>query len=212
MSRMRIQIALLLSVVLIAPALPQQPTTPSPTYRVELLVFRATSALGGAENWAAGTNARGFGASGESVEGETASGGPVGRFARMLGPGELQLAEVVRKLRDSDQYEPVAHVGWMQTASAWGTRAGFPISRLGVRVPGLSGTVFLERGQFLHLGLALDYEMAEPPAGLGAGPGTAFSIHESRRVRFYERNYYDHPAFGVIALVTPAQGPRPAGR
>jgi hypothetical protein len=23
-------------------------------------------------------------------------------------------------------------------------------------------------------------------------------------VKFFERNYYDHPAFGVIALVTPA--------
>ena len=42
--------------------------------------------------------------------------------------------------------------------------------------------------------------------------GTTFTINETRRVRFYERNYFDHPAFGVIALVTPAQGARPAGR
>ena len=28
----------------------------------------------------------------------------------------------------------------------------------------------------------------------------------------YERDYYDHPAFGVIALVTPAQGARAPGR
>ena len=31
-------------------------------------------------------------------------------------------------------------------------------------------------------------------------------------VRFYERSYFDHPAFGVIALVTPAQGARAPGR
>jgi hypothetical protein len=31
-------------------------------------------------------------------------------------------------------------------------------------------------------------------------------------VRFYERSYFDHPAFGVIALVAPAQGARPPGR
>jgi hypothetical protein len=31
-------------------------------------------------------------------------------------------------------------------------------------------------------------------------------------VRFYERNYFDHPAYGVIALVTPAQGARAPGR
>jgi len=47
---------------------------------------------------------------------------------------------------------------------------------------------------------------------MAAGPGTTFQMGESRRIKFYERNYYDHPAFGVIALVTPAQGARPAGR
>jgi hypothetical protein len=107
---------------------------------------------------------------------------------------------------------PVAHVAWAQTASAWGTKAGFPLQKLGVDVPGLNGTVYLERGQYLHLGMALSYALSSPPAGLGAGPGTAFTLNENRRVKFYERNYYDHPAFGVIALVTPAQGARPAGR
>jgi hypothetical protein len=47
---------------------------------------------------------------------------------------------------------------------------------------------------------------------MGAGPGTTFTLSETRRIKFYERNYYDHPAFGVITLVTPAQGSRPAGR
>ncbi len=212
---MRFRIALLTLGVLITSASAQQAppsqasaTTPSPTYKVEVLVFRATSALGGGENWAAGASAR-FSTHGES---EPAGSGQVGRFGRALTRSELQLGEVSSRLRSSGIYEPVAHAGWMQTASEWGTRAGFSVSRLGLNVPGLSGTVFLERGQFLHLGLALTYEMPEPPAGLGAGPGTTFSLHESRRVRFYERNYYDHPAFGVIALVTPAQGSRPAGR
>jgi hypothetical protein len=72
--------------------------------------------------------------------------------------------------------------------------------------------VFLERGQWLHLGMALTYVMSSPPQGLGAAADTPFIINESRRVRFYERNYFDHPAFGVIALVSPAQGSRPPGR
>jgi hypothetical protein len=29
-------------------------------------------------------------------------------------------------------------------------------------------------------------------------------LNESRRVKWDKLNYYDHPAFGVIALVTPA--------
>jgi hypothetical protein len=31
-------------------------------------------------------------------------------------------------------------------------------------------------------------------------------------VKFYDRTYFDHPAFGVIAMVAPAQGKRPPGR
>src|SRR5437762_2997162 len=105
-----------------------------------------------------------------------------------------------------------AHAAWSQTASSWGTRASFALQRLGINVHGLSGTVFLERGQFLHLGVSLTYAMPSPPPGLGAAPDTPFTLNQSRRVHFYERNYFDHPAFGVIALVTPSQGARAAGR
>jgi hypothetical protein len=178
-----------------------------PVYNIELIVFRATSAQSGAENWSEEAGAR-------SIAGdESASGSSqVGRFVALLPPSVYQLNDLENRLRASGSYLPVAHVAWSQTASAWGTRAGFPLARLGIDVPGLSGNVFLERGQFLHLGLSLSWAMAAPPDGLGAAPGTPFTLNETRRVRFYERNYYDHPAFGVIALVTPSQGSRPPGR
>lgn len=176
-------------------------------YNVEIVVFRATAAAGAPENWADEAGVR-------SIAGdESASGSSqVGRFVALLPPSAYQLGGLEERLRSSGGYVPVAHVAWSQTASAWGTRAGFPIARLGIEVPGLSGTVFLERGQFLHLGLSLSWAMTAPPAGLGAAPGTTFNMNETRRVRFYERNYYDHPAFGVLAIVTPAQGSRPPGR
>jgi hypothetical protein len=60
--------------------------------------------------------------------------------------------------------------------------------------------------------MTLNYTMQDPPPGLDAPPGTTFVMNETRRVRFYQRNYYDHPAFGVIALITPARGRRPPGR
>ena len=178
-----------------------------PIYNVELIVFRTNSAQGVPENWSGEAGAR-------SIAGdESASGSSqVGRFVALLPPAAYQLNELETRLRASGGYLPVAHVAWSQTASAWGTRAGFPLARLGVDVPGLSGTVFLERGQFLHLGLSLSWAMATPPDGLGVAAGTPFTLNETRRVRFYERNYYDHPAFGVIALVTPSQGTRPPGR
>ena len=71
-------------------------------------------------------------------------------------------------------------------------------------MPGLSGTIYLESGTYLHLGMSLNYQTSNPPAGLAAAPGTVFMLNESRRVKCDKLNYYDHPAFGVIALVTPA--------
>ena len=198
-----------------APAAPAATTAPAPAattpaanvYNIEVIVFRVTQALGGAENWSAQT-AREYNSDGEGAE--AARG--VGRFVGLLPQTTWQLTPMENKLRSTGLYVPVAHVAWSQTASDWGTRAGFTLTRLGVDVPGLSGTVFLERGQFLHLGMALSYVAANPPAGLGAGPGTTFTMNESRRIRYYEPNYYDHPGFGVIALVTPAQGARPPRR
>jgi hypothetical protein len=192
-----------------APAAAPAPTpAPSGTvYNIEIIVFRATSALGGPEDWSAEAGAR-------NIAGEESASGAasVGHFVAALPSSNWQLGELESRLRASGVYVPVAHVAWSQTASSWGTRAGFSVQKLGIDVPGLSGSVFLERGQWLHLGMSLTYAMSAPPQGLGAAPDTPFTINESRRVRFYERNYFDHPAFGVIALVAPAQGTRPPGR
>ena len=190
------------------PAVSQEPPS-SPAYNIELVIFRATSAQGIAENWSAEV-----GGTANSIAGDEASSGSsqVGRFVALIPSASYQLMDIESKLRSSGAYVPVAHVAWSQTASAWGTRAGFTLQKLGIDAPGLSGTVFLERGQYLHLGMSLSYADPSPPAGLGAASGTTFTINQSRRIRFYERNYYDHPAFGVIALVSPAQGARPPGR
>jgi hypothetical protein len=206
---------LLLLCCLVLPAAAEEPAAagapaaqPGGTvYNIEIIVFRATNALGAPEDWSAEAGAR-------NVAGEeTASGAAqVGHFVAPLPSSAWQLGELESRLRASGVYVPVAHTAWSQTASSWGTRAGFTLQKLGVDVPGLSGSVFLERGQWLHLGMALTFAMSAPPQGLGAAPDTPFIINESRRVRFYERNYFDHPAFGVIALVSPAQGSRPPGR
>ena len=213
-------LTLLLAALLCAralPAAPEEPAAPaapapasapgSNVYNIEIIVFRATSALGGPEDWSAEAGAR-------NIAGEESASGAatVGHFVAALPSSVWQLGELESRLRTSGLYVPVAHTAWSQTASSWGTRAGFTLQKLGIEVPGLSGSVFLERGQWLHLGVSLTYAMAAPPQGLGAAPDTPFTINESRRVRFYERNYFDHPAFGVIALVTPAQGARPPGR
>lgn len=184
------------------------PAYSGPAYDVEIVIFRARVALGQPENWTAET------ATGATVAGGEASSGSgsVGKLLTVLPASGYRLTSIEARLRSSGAYLPVAHAAWVQTASAWGTHAGFPLESLGINVPGLGGDIFLERGQFLHLGMALNYTMQDPPSGLNAPPGTTFVMNETRRVRFYQRNYYDHPAFGVIALITPARGPRPPGR
>jgi hypothetical protein len=184
------------------------PAAAGPAYDIEIVVFRAKVALGQPENWAAETTAS------ATVAGdETASGsGPAGKLLTVLPTSNYRLTAIESRLRSSGTYLPVAHAAWVQTASAWGTHAGFPLQSLGINAPGITGVIFLERGQFLHLGMTLNYTMQDPPSGLNAPPGTTFVMNETRRVRFFQRNYYDHPAFGVVALVTPARGPRPPGR
>ena len=197
-----------------AQAAPPAQTAPAtephsgPAYDVEIVIFRAKVALGQPENWAAETTAAATVAGGEAASGS----GPVGKLLTVLPPSDYRLTDTVARLQTSGTYVPVAHAAWVQTASAWGDPAGFPLESLGINVPGLAGVIFLERGEFLHLGMTLSYTIQDPPAGLNAPPGTTFVMNETRRVRFYQRNYYDHPAFGVIALITPARGPRPPGR
>ncbi len=198
---------LVLALIAALPSPAQDAGATATVYNIEILVFRATQSLGGAENWNV-QGPRNYGTGDETAN----STRNVGRFVGALNASQFQLTPLENKLRSTGLYAPVAHVAWSQTASDWGTRAGFTVQKLGIDAAGLTGTVFLERGQYLHLGMALSYAPSNPPAGIGAAPGSTFNLNESRRIRFYERNYYDHPGFGVIALVTPAQGARPAGR
>ncbi len=183
------------------------PATDLRRYFVEIVIFRARVALGTPEDWPAET-----GMARTITGGEAPSGSGIGQLIDLLPASQYHLTSIADILRGSPAYMPVAHVAWEQTASAWGTHAGFTLQQLGINVPGLAGQVYLERGQYLHLGMTLDYTEQHPPAGLGAAPGTTFVLNETRRVRYYRRNYYDNPAFGVIALVLPVRGPQPPGR
>jgi hypothetical protein len=153
-------------------------------YIVELIVFRATS-VSGNEDWSAVPNGRGFG--NESTRGGTP------QVVRILAPGDYRLAPVEATLRTSGAWRPIAHAAWVQSAANWGTHIGIALSDLGINSPGLSGAVYLERATYLHLGLDLS---------LNAG-GIDYSIKEMRSVKYNERQYFDHPAFGVIAMVSP---------
>jgi hypothetical protein len=177
-----------------APALAQ--TTPSArVYTIELIVFRNMSGKGGPEDWSVKPQAR---------SPDTPDAPVTGKFVQSVPASQFQLNDVAQKLQNTSNYQPIAHFAWQQTASSWGSRAGFTVTKLAGSAPGLSGIIYLESGSYLHLGMSLSYQTSNPPDGLAAAPGTVFTLNEARRIRVDKPSYYDHPAFGVIALVTPA--------
>ena len=155
----------------------------SGTYSVELIVFRAPG--GGSDAALSAAPSRGA---------SDTAGTQVARFIGPLAGGRMQLGGTREKLTRGG-YRILAHTGWVQTAASWGApRSGLPLERLGINVPGLSGSFQLERGALLHFGMTLRHASDGNPAA---------QLNEIRRIRFNERNYYDHPAIGVIAVVTP---------
>lgn len=153
------------------PALPQQ----SSRFTVEIIIFRIDGDTSGEDPSAA-----------VALKSTTAGGPSVSPVATR------RLASAASKLRAAGGYRVLAHTAWSQAASGWNSRRGVSLSQLGVNVPGLSGTVILERGQFLHLGFELKLEEA----------GKTVALAEIRRVKPDETQYYDNPQLGVIALVT----------
>ena len=163
-------------------------------YNIEIIVFKS-GGVGGDDG--SGVGARALQGGGDDAGGAA----QVGHLLATLPAAQFQLTSDHSRLQAAG-YTVLAHLGWTQTASSWGSRAGFTLARLGATTPGLSGMVYVERGSYLHLGLSLRYN----------GSAGSYELAEMRRVKFYEQHYFDHPGFGVIALVTPAQGARPPGR
>ncbi|MEO8017182.1 MAG: CsiV family protein [Pseudomonadota bacterium] len=187
---------LVLAVVSASPRSAVAQTAPSQrVYNIEVIVFRNMSGLGGPEDWSAKPVARGPDKPDAPV---------VGKFVQAIAAPQFQLNDVAQKLQNTSNYQPIAHFAWQQTASSWGSRAGFTVAKLAGNVSGLTGSIYLESGDLLHLGMALNYQTSNPPDGLAAAAGTVFNMNESQRVKVDKLAYFDHPAFGVIALVTPA--------
>jgi hypothetical protein len=197
-SARRLALALLLSLGCVGPLLQaQMPAAPSneaaeppPRYLVEVLVFRTTGNVGAGEILTAGNPAslgefpRGSAATPEALPGEVIEVLPANR--RRLGGASGRLTK-------DGAYRVVAHQAWIQTASPYNSGLALPLAKVGLAQSGLNGQVLVERGQYLHLGMALT---------LDAPQGGRYALQETRRVRTGERHYFDHPAFGVIATVT----------
>ncbi|HXQ63436.1 MAG TPA: CsiV family protein [Steroidobacteraceae bacterium] len=117
-----------------------------------------------------------------------------------LPDSDWHLASVAAALERRSGYVLLAHAAW----DAIVPTNGRTTAHLEDVLPGnllLAGAVAVQRGQHLFLGVDIDYR---PPSG-AVPEGATYSLRERRRIKFGERHYFDHPAFGVIVEVTPAR-------
>ena len=155
-------------------------------YKVELIIFKY-AALTSSEDFNAPAEARGF-------NGKLDAGGAPPRVVRMLEESELQMGAAAAGIRSSNGMQLLAHVGWLQTATAWPRHSGLPLDQFGINVPGLVGSLYLERGELLHFG-----------ANLQLGTDPVYRLSELRKLRYNEKHYIDNPAFGLIVQVSPVR-------
>ena len=91
-------------------------------------------------------------------------------------------------------YDVLWHQAWVQPPAQ---RQGTDLALLaalgqGPAAPSLAGSVSLSAGRFLHLGVALEWQVD------GA---LAAQMDQRRRIRRDEEHYFDHPRLGAIAVV-----------
>lgn len=104
-----------------------------------------------------------------------------------------RLVTAANRLKGTSGYRVLAHTAWTQMPSAWRSGRGVPAARLGLTRAGINGRITLERGSSLHLGVDLIIEDG----------GRRYHISEMRQsIKADQPQYFDHPAIGVIAVVS----------
>ncbi len=164
-----------------------------PLYEVQVLVFaNHLRKLDGHEHW-----------NQEKIQ-------PVSGYRKALKPSTTlpagsTLAHDERLLSGHPHYTILAAASWVQNAVP--LRATKAI-RIASHVDGrLKGVVRVFQWRLLHVALDLHYT---PPQGVLGGSAPVFQLAESRPMALYRTNYFDHPKFGALVLITPYHGTVPA--
>jgi len=170
-------------------------------YDVEIIIFRNNAMSDAGEQWPA------------AVASDLQPTGVLSQdeFTE-LAPSLYQLDDIRGSLRNSSGYTVLLHRAWRQVGYDAAHAIAYPIHSLaGNGRDSIDGSVTLVRERYLHLDvdLLLTTAGSAAPARYSEGPVSrpAFRLHEKRRMRSRELHYFDHPRFGVIAMVTPYDAP-----
>ncbi|MEQ1581813.1 MAG: CsiV family protein [Steroidobacteraceae bacterium] len=171
-------------------------------YDVELIVFQNMQPPGTPEDWAleqqiALKERPVVEAEDEGpIAADPATGLDTGLERKPLAREQFKMAALAAQLGRSRSYKPIAHFGWSQVGTPLNATTPLPLGDL-LPAGNLTGSTALALGRYLHLTLDLSFQPE--------GSAQSYVLRQTRRMRSKERHYIDHPAFGVIALVT-AQG------
>ncbi len=115
----------------------------------------------------------------------------------------LQAEQVA--LKHSGNYRPLRHIAWRQTVVERNRAEDIEIAGDNTAPTTVEGTVRVAVERYLHLYLDLkliDRTLARQ-TGFGDTEIPEFRLKTHRRMRSGELHYFDHPKFGVVALITP---------
>ncbi len=187
-----------------------------PTYAVEIIIFRQLShdasypedfsplsppqaelPIGDTDFWTDKTDENDHSQAADVATHETAPEGeelePATLSFELIPEELLKLMDKFDRLETLDRYQPLLHVGWIQAGHDNETALPFEIAAVAEDASLLTGDITLLRTRFLHLKVDLRLEHGGAPD---------FRMHEDRRIRRLGKLYsFDHPAYGMIAVV-----------
>lgn len=158
---------------------------------------------------------------------------------QLLPSRTYQLSESLEKMQASDNYKPLVHLAWRQPtydkdkALPVLIKGGELITQqlstsadtiaIPTQTNEIEGTITVSVKRYLHLAADLllhDPSVAvesvatpladqtQPVSNPSAGM-RSYRMIETRRMRSTEVHYIDHPAFGILAVITPHKLPEP---
>jgi hypothetical protein len=182
-------------------------------FDIELLIFQNLSADDGGEVWPIDYS-EWF--DDDSVEQGDPEPGKATRTSKRatrviwLGRDALHLQAEQHALKRSGNYRPLRHLAWRQTVLDRNRAQEIEIPPSNAEGPvKIEGTVRVAVERYLHL--YLDLKLIDTTLALKTGFSDydlpEFRLQQRRRMRSKELHYFDHPKFGVIALITPYTPP-----
>jgi hypothetical protein len=174
-----------------------------PVYDVEVVIFSNQNSGDGGERWP--INIRDdFGTQGFVTAGQISE----------LPESVHQLGDISYSLRQSRGYSVLFHAAWRQPAYDSRNAISYPIDA-SVRNASkrLVGQIKLVRERYLHLDVDLLLASAGAMTAMSstedASGSPVYELREKRRIKKSGKlHYFDHPRFGMIAVVTPYRAPQ----